>query len=330
MTDKRTYIRVHDGMDEHPKIEPLSDKAFRVLMTTWFWCSRNKTNGRVPETSWIKRGTKRVRAELEAELVHRPGHGCPDCPPVPGGYVLVHDYLEHQRSTDQIDAAIEKKRLGGVMGNHRRWHVNGYVDPDCEFCHPPDAPPPRGSDDRSHNRSDQGRITDPDPIGYSDTEDRGQRTEKELLTFSTNGHPGNRARPKPPTPAELAATAHSPMAHRLVVSYAADCRKRPPSSVLTDLAVQVDALLAENWTPDELAPVIAAWGAKGLHPKAFASVAHEVANSEHGNVAGQRRPVTGSPRLDKAMGYLAPGDPLLAHLGGDAPNLTIIEGGQTA
>jgi hypothetical protein len=48
--------------------------------------------------------------------------------------------------------------------------------------------------------------------------------------------------------------------------------------VLTDVAVQVDTLLGENWTPEELTPAIAAWGAKGLHPKALPSVAHEIAN----------------------------------------------------
>lgn len=39
---------------------------------------------------------------------------------------------------------------------------------------------------------------------------------------------------------------------------------------------------------------------------------------------------TGSRRMDKALGYLVPDDPLLAQLGGTPPALTIIEGGQTA
>lgn len=381
MPDKRTYIRVHDGMDEHPKIDPLSDKAFRWLFKSWFWCSRNKTDGRMPTAVWTKRATAKVRAELVAAgLVE-----------IHEGYVQMHDYLEHQRSAEQIAEAVEKKQRGARLGNHRRWHVKGVTDPECEFCPPGESGSPGSSDIGSHDRSDMrsdtdqscddegavdfgnesnlsnakqsivsvanksirstgpeansgtktsstrqdgprpvshtDRMTDRKPIANSSTEDRGQRTDKEELTLAANVPESRRARDEPrPTPADLAATAHSPTAFRLVHDYAATCRKRPPSSVLTDLAVQVDALLAENWTPDELGPVIAAWGAKGLHPKVLASVAHEVTNR---NPAGQQ-PATSSRRMDKALGYLAPDDPLLTQLTDTPPALTIIEGGQTA
>ena len=43
--DRRTYITVHDGMPEHPKVDALSDKAFRALVGLWCWCSRNLTDG---------------------------------------------------------------------------------------------------------------------------------------------------------------------------------------------------------------------------------------------------------------------------------------------
>jgi HNH endonuclease len=34
--DDRTYITVHDGMPEHPKVEGLSDAAFRLLIKSMF------------------------------------------------------------------------------------------------------------------------------------------------------------------------------------------------------------------------------------------------------------------------------------------------------
>lgn len=34
--DERTFITVHDGMPEHPKVEGLSDAAFRVLIRCMF------------------------------------------------------------------------------------------------------------------------------------------------------------------------------------------------------------------------------------------------------------------------------------------------------
>jgi hypothetical protein len=125
MSDERTYIKVHDGIEDHPKIVTLSDRSFRILVTTWGWCSRHKTNGRVPDAVWKKRASVKVRGELEAAgLVEQRD-----------GFVLMHDYLKHQRSAELIDEIREIKQRAGRMGNHKRWHVEqGIVDPACEFC----------------------------------------------------------------------------------------------------------------------------------------------------------------------------------------------------
>lgn len=107
--DPRTYITVHDGMPEHHKIEALSDKAFRVLIDLWCWCSRNKTDGEVPESVWIKRSrTPKVRAELLAGLAEVRPHG-----------VYMHDYLKHQRSKDEIAALTAKRSRAGSLGGKR-------------------------------------------------------------------------------------------------------------------------------------------------------------------------------------------------------------------
>ena len=108
-SDVRTYITVHDGMPEHHKIEALSDKAFRVLIDLWCWCSRNTTDGNVPESVWLKRSkTPKVRAELLAELVE----------PRPTG-VYMHDYLEHQRSKAEIEELRIKRSRAGSLGGKR-------------------------------------------------------------------------------------------------------------------------------------------------------------------------------------------------------------------
>src|SRR5689334_16063377 len=85
--DPRTYITLHDGMPEHHKVEALSDKAFRCLVDLWCWCSRNESDGHVPESVWLKRTNAKARTELLVDLVD----------PCDGG-VVMHDYLEHQRS----------------------------------------------------------------------------------------------------------------------------------------------------------------------------------------------------------------------------------------
>ncbi len=107
MPDERTYIRLHDGMPDHPKIDGLSDKAFRLLVETWCWCSRHLTDGRVPAVTWRKRGTPRARRELEAAgLAVR----------APDGAILMHDYLQHQRSADEVAQLREKRRQAGSQG----------------------------------------------------------------------------------------------------------------------------------------------------------------------------------------------------------------------
>lgn len=85
--------------------------------------------------------------------------------------------------------------------------------------------------------------------------------------------------PAPRGPDVFAQRAHSTAAYRLVNAWAKTCRRRPPASVLTQLGIEVDALLVEDWPQADIAAALAALGAKGLGPKLLASVANELANS---------------------------------------------------
>lgn len=107
MPDERTYIKVHDGMPDHPKVEPLSDAGFRLLVSTWCWCSRHHTDGRIKEAVWLKRGTAKTRAELMAA-------GLAEV--LEPGLIQMHDYLEWQRSAAQIAELTRKRRQAGSKG----------------------------------------------------------------------------------------------------------------------------------------------------------------------------------------------------------------------
>jgi hypothetical protein len=104
--DKRIYITLHNGMPEHPKVEALSDGAFRLLVDLWCWCSRTESDGVVPESTWRKRGSPRTRKELYAAGLVEPH---------PGGHYM-HDYLEHQRSQSEIRELREKRAKAGSVG----------------------------------------------------------------------------------------------------------------------------------------------------------------------------------------------------------------------
>jgi hypothetical protein len=125
--DDRLFIRLHIGMPEHPKIEGLSDKAFRLLIETWCWAGRNpQTNGHIAKASWTKRGTPKARLELIAA-------GLFDDDLDRGA--IVHDWDDWQRTWAVIQEAKAEKRDAGAFGAHKRWHLNkGIREAECEFC----------------------------------------------------------------------------------------------------------------------------------------------------------------------------------------------------
>lgn len=193
MAEDRTYFRVHDGVDEHPKIAPLSDAAFRLLIETWAYCSRNRNDGRLTDAVWRKRGRPKTRRELEdAGLVEQ--HD---------GFVQVHDYLDWQRSAAEIDEIRAGRGAGGAYGNHIRWHVKRRInDPACEHCNPPDQPlpsPDDSSQDRSQNRSDDRSQTDRSPIANGSHRQR--QRERPVVTREGGATDPNASDspPRPPT-----------------------------------------------------------------------------------------------------------------------------------
>lgn len=298
MADKRTYIRVHDGMDEHPKIEPLSDRAFRALMSTWFWCSRNKTDGRVLTAVWEKRVPKKVRTELvDAGLAE-----------VHDGYVQMHDYLDHQRSAEQIEQAIEDKRAAGRRGNHNRWHRD-VIDPGCEFCPPildPDdeEPPDDLSQNRSQVRSDSDRNTDRRKYRKTSPEDRGQKTEKKKPTpvGSESPDPGPRDLP-PPRGASgpTAADAHRLVQRVLGLGY--------PAATLTDLAIRAAELLQQFDEPT-VTEALTEWGSRtGIGPGVLPSLVADVVKRRNGHAraapANAPKPSTTDQRVIAAQALKA-------------------------
>jgi hypothetical protein len=109
-TDSRTYIRVHDGMPDHPKIAGLSDRAFRTLIETWCWCSRYLTDGVIPAVQWRRIGTPKSRKELEnfglVDAVDDTFH--------------VRNYLAFQRSAAEVAELRETRRNAGAKGGRAK------------------------------------------------------------------------------------------------------------------------------------------------------------------------------------------------------------------
>lgn len=123
--DHRTFVRLDHGMPENRKVMGLTDSAFRLYIEAICWCSRQESDGHIP-SAFIQRMGK---AKAVQELVKS---GLLD--DAVGGY-MVHDYLDFQRSAEEITAYRSAKGEAGALGNHKRWHVaRRRHDPECEYC----------------------------------------------------------------------------------------------------------------------------------------------------------------------------------------------------
>lgn len=232
VTDDRTYIRVHDGLDEHPKVEALSDAAFRLLHRCWYYCSRQLTDGRLTDTAWRRRGTAKARRELvDAGLVHLAGDTCShkDCADPAPGHVQMHDYLDWQRSAAEVAEIKAARGAGGVLGNHIRWHVKRrQPDPECEFCISD------RSQDRSVERSADRSQNDRSPIA------NGSHSHKQRQIHTENSsrgvsHVSSGSAPKPPLYSDRC-QAHGDVLEPGPCGACADVRKaaqqRPPLTLV--------------------------------------------------------------------------------------------------
>jgi hypothetical protein len=352
--DERTFIKVHDGIEDHPKIAPLSDKAFRLLVTTWAWCSKHLTDGRVPIAIWKRRGTKAARAELVAAGMVDPHDG----------HVEMHDYLQHQRSAAEVEENRVVRRRSSLLANHTRHHVNKRVfQEDCELCleQTPPTPPeddrnglPNGSEHPSDSEADSesefGNESNNSAAFSSKT--AGISTRKHpvdgtrAVGATSENAPGRLSESDPNTPPkssievevdieeethlgtkasststrdETRRGARGPTAaeaHRLV--------RRVigldfPGAVLTDLAIR-SAELLQQYDQDTLVEALTEWRERtGIGPGVLPSLVADVVKRRNGTTQARDRPYVSQTDTNIAA-FLGGGN-------GTQPQLRAITGG---
>ena len=105
--DRRLYARLDIGFDEHDKIYPLSDAAFRALVESTLYARRQLTDGFLAERMALKRWGAEVLEELSTNDPERPS-----LVRVEGGW-QIHDFAEHQTTNADIQAKREAGAKGG-------------------------------------------------------------------------------------------------------------------------------------------------------------------------------------------------------------------------
>lgn len=270
------WFKVDDGLPEHRKVRRLGrDKtpAMGVWVLCGAWAAGNLTDGFVP-AEVVRRYDPR---ESYARKLVTAGMWSPAEHDGEPGYRF-HDWLDHQPSRTDIETTRRenarrqqqyrgRKRAESTSRNGDGTYAASNAARNALRDGPGDALRDAATDGVTNGATNAVSNPAPGPT-RPDPTPGGQA--------GTVGASTARAHAR--GPAALAATAHTVGAHRLVEAYAATCRRRPPTKILTQLAVEVDALLAEAWPDDEIAAALTAWGSKTLGPGALQAVAHEVVN----------------------------------------------------
>lgn len=101
-----TWVRLDDAMPDHPKVQGISDKAFRWLVKSWCHAARFTTDGHLAD-GYVKQVPPAVRRELLASGLWE-SNGSTG--------LVVHDYLDFNPSKQTIQDAKNKKAEAGRKG----------------------------------------------------------------------------------------------------------------------------------------------------------------------------------------------------------------------
>lgn len=123
MADKRAYAKMDIGYLDNPKmLDVLEESHTAVLMhaASILYSAQHLTDGVVPvKLMQRKVGGSHGDVDLLSEvgLWHQQGHDCAECPDPPERSVVVHNYLEHNRS----EAEANRLSKAGAKGAKARW-----------------------------------------------------------------------------------------------------------------------------------------------------------------------------------------------------------------
>jgi len=121
------YVPLDENLPEHPKVLALPfddmNAALGLVVRAWCYCSRNLSDGFVPDGFFRTVDDKRLRELLLTDN----GFGLLFDAAENG--ILVHDYLDCNRSRAEMEAYREIKRVAGKKGGKRSGEVRKEAKP---------------------------------------------------------------------------------------------------------------------------------------------------------------------------------------------------------
>jgi hypothetical protein len=304
--DRREYIRLSVDLPLHPKLVEIDEPAAGWLYVTGLcYAGQHLTDGEIPPAAVVRLAGvhKRLADRLvEVGLWHRPGHDCPGCPQPRRGHVIVHDYLEHQRSAGEAKALRDARREAGSKGAAKRWAkqrdaVEDQADETESDGNPVAEPVASAIADATHGP----QQTDSNPMPEGEV-------EGELLPpngGSSRACGGTRTRGTT-TAAELAATASRPDAYRLVTAWRDQTGAAYRPATIRALAKQADGILRDGGALVPLRAALDEWNRRaGARPGLLPHLYDDAVKAARLAEQPAARPPVRSARGEKVRGWLA-------------------------
>lgn len=113
-----SWVKLSDDFWMHPKVLQVGDATAGVYARMLSYCGCYLTDGLVPEAivATITAKNRKAIEDLEAvRMVER----------LPSGGVLITDYLEYNRSKQQVEAERKVRVENGKKGGRPKASVNG-------------------------------------------------------------------------------------------------------------------------------------------------------------------------------------------------------------
>jgi hypothetical protein len=111
------WANLDDQFPKHPKVIGLSDAAFRLQVSGICYCAQYRTNGLIP-AEVVPLLVIRFKPAALNELTSRGLW----VPLLDDGAYEVHDFLQWNRSREEIESERERKSKAGKKGMESRWH----------------------------------------------------------------------------------------------------------------------------------------------------------------------------------------------------------------
>jgi hypothetical protein len=282
VTERGTYIKMSDSLPEHRKIVTAGGDAAWLHICALAYCSRNLTDGFVPQNMVPRLSDRRqperlVTKLIDVQLWHGPGHECKRCPqPQPSEYVI-HDYLEHQRSAARVAEVSSRRAEAGRRGGTRSKPKPKQVASDLV---------PSGFADAEAN-------TEP---SFTEGVLRTPQTEGSLRDPQADEVPPSADAGKPRAQAkakQVASRRSSGNAGDIIAAYVegalAAGQSRPPEDLRKRVGSQANRLLAEGYELDALVASARTMGAGEWNDLAIQVRRDAAAANGSGQGAGTRR-----------------------------------------